>query len=227
MGISGGPDMIQDGLVLSLDASDRNSYVSGSAVWRDLSGNANNGNLTNGPTFNSGNGGSIVFDATNDYVGSFPTQISGINSKTVSAFIYVNGTTRGGICGTRPLVASQGWVLTVNRTSPGNLTYFHTGGSIIELNASISINTWCQVAFTYSTVTATATLYKNGNQIGSPQTSFSTIVSSTFNGMIGNEDESALAPLNGSIANVQIYNRALSATEVLQNYNALKSRFNI
>ena len=59
--------IITDGLVLCLDAADRNSYVSGSSTWRDVAG-SNNGTLTNGPTFSSSNGGSIVFDGSNDYV---------------------------------------------------------------------------------------------------------------------------------------------------------------
>jgi hypothetical protein len=68
MGISGGPDIIRDSsLVLELDAADRNSYVSGSTTWRNLSGNSNTGTLTNGPTFSSANGGNIVFDGSDDF----------------------------------------------------------------------------------------------------------------------------------------------------------------
>ena len=62
--------IIQDGLVLNLDAGVRDSYDSGT-TWRDLKG-SNNGTLTNGPTFNKANGGSLVFDATNDHI-SMPT----------------------------------------------------------------------------------------------------------------------------------------------------------
>jgi hypothetical protein len=69
MGVSGGPYIVRDSsLVLELDAADRNSYVSGSTTWFDLSGNSNSGSLVNGPTFDSANGGSIVFDGTNDFV---------------------------------------------------------------------------------------------------------------------------------------------------------------
>jgi hypothetical protein len=68
MGVAGGPDLIQDGLVLSFDASDRNSYVSGSTTWFDLSGLNNSGSLINGPTFSSDNLGSIVLDGVDDYI---------------------------------------------------------------------------------------------------------------------------------------------------------------
>jgi hypothetical protein len=67
-GISG-PKIITSGCVLSLDAADKLSYKGSGTTWKDLSGNNNTGTLTNGPTFNAGNMGSIVFDGTNDYVG--------------------------------------------------------------------------------------------------------------------------------------------------------------
>ncbi len=73
------PKIVTDGLVLALDAGNTKSYTSGSTTWFDKSGNANNGTLTNGPTFSSANGGSIVFDGVDDRVefgsfGSLPTQ---------------------------------------------------------------------------------------------------------------------------------------------------------
>ena len=67
MSFNNGPTVVTNGLVLALDAGDRNSYVSGSTTWFDLTG-VNNGTLTNGPTFNTGSGGSIVFDGVDDYV---------------------------------------------------------------------------------------------------------------------------------------------------------------
>ena len=67
MAFGNGPRIVTNGLVLSLDAADRNSYPGSGTTWRDMSGNGNNGTLTNGPTFSSANGGSIVFDGTNDY----------------------------------------------------------------------------------------------------------------------------------------------------------------
>ena len=62
------PKIVTDGLVLCLDAANSKSIVSGSTTWNDLSRGGNNGNLVNGPTFNSGNGGSILFDGVDDYV---------------------------------------------------------------------------------------------------------------------------------------------------------------
>lgn len=68
MGINHQGPIVTDGLVLCLDAANPKSYPGSGTAWMDLSGNGNNGTLTNGPTYNSGNKGSIVFDGVNDYV---------------------------------------------------------------------------------------------------------------------------------------------------------------
>jgi len=219
--------IVTDGLVLNLDAGNPLSYPGTGTTWTDLTTNGNNGTLINGPTFDSGNGGSIVFDGTNDYVSSFPIQISGNGSKTVSCFFKINTTIRSGLCGTRNFDTSpNGWVLCVNRTTSGNLSYYHTSGSILEIAAGISTNTWYNACVTYDVSTAIATLYLNGIIIGSPATSFTTINSSSFNGVIGAETVNG-GFLNGNIAQTLIYNRALSSQEVLQNYNATKGRYGL
>jgi hypothetical protein len=221
-----GPRIVSNGLVLCLDAANKNSYRGTGTTWTDLSGNNNNGTLTNGPTFSAGNQGSIVFDGTNDYVSSFPTQISGVGSKTICAFIYPTTTSRAGICGTRDAnnLTGAGWVLTVNRVA-GYLTYFNAGGAVnAEVTNVISTNTWIQIAVTYNSSTFSTILYVNGFQVGSPFT-LSAMTSSPFNGIIGNENNLSQWPFNGRISSVLIYNRVLTATEILQNYNATKSRF--
>ena len=219
--------IVTNGLVLNLDASNASSYPGSGTSWFDLSGNGNTGTLTNGPTFNSANGGSIVFDGTNDYVSSFPTQISGVGSKTVSAWIKINKTSRVGLAGIRDGSSQTGWVFTVNRTTYGNLTYFHTGGSTLEVAAGIITNTWYNVCVTYNLTSTTAILYLNGVQIGSPSTSFTAITPSSFKGVVGNEDSAFSDPFSGNIAQTLIYNRPLSASEVLQNYNITKAKFGL
>jgi len=80
---------VTSGLVLYLNAADRNSYTSGSATWQDLSGNGNNGTLTNGPTFNSANGGSIQFDGNDDYI-SMRNFIGNVTTFTVCKWINLS-----------------------------------------------------------------------------------------------------------------------------------------
>ena len=68
MTIGYGPRVVTDGLVLALDAADRNSYSGSGTSWTDLTGRGNNGTLANGPTYSSDNRGSLVFDGTDDEI---------------------------------------------------------------------------------------------------------------------------------------------------------------
>jgi hypothetical protein len=85
-------DIVKDGLVLWLDANDKTSYSGTGTTWTDLSRGRNSGTLTNGPTFNSGSGGSIVFDGVDDYVtGSNSTNFAfGSGDFTVLTWAYFN-----------------------------------------------------------------------------------------------------------------------------------------
>jgi hypothetical protein len=83
---SSGPDLVQNGLVLALDAADKNSYRGTGTTWSDLSGNNNTGTLTNGPTFNGGNGGSIVFDGVDDYA-DFGNVLASLTNLTLECFV--------------------------------------------------------------------------------------------------------------------------------------------
>ena len=218
--------IITSGLVLHLDAGNTSSYPGSGTTWTDLSGNGNNGTLINGPTYSSANGGSIVFDGVNDKVSAFSTQISGTGSKTISSWIKISTTSRAGIAGTRSL-ADWGWAFTVNRNGTGNLAFYDTRGSELSVAAGLGTNIWYNVCVTYDD-SRIVTLYVNGYQVGIPSTPFSALNLSNFKGIIGNEDEwenPSYHPFNGNIAQVAIYNRALTVAEVLQNYNALRPRF--
>ena len=90
MSTIGGPNVVDSGLVLELDAGNIKSYQSGSTTWFDKSGFANNGTLVNGPTFNTGSGGSIVFDGVDDYVTtSGLSNTHSTSSLTLEAWITV------------------------------------------------------------------------------------------------------------------------------------------
>ena len=68
MGAAAGPNVVEDGLVLALDAGNTQSYPGSGTAWTDISGKGNNGTLTNGPTYSSADGGAIVFDGINDHI---------------------------------------------------------------------------------------------------------------------------------------------------------------
>ena len=90
MSAFGGPNTITDGLVLNLDAGNSKSYPGSGTTWFDKSGFGNNGTLINGPTFNTGNGGSIVFDGVDDYAVIPDTNILSFTNAKMSVSAWVS-----------------------------------------------------------------------------------------------------------------------------------------
>lgn len=216
------PKIVTDGLVLALDAGNTKSYVSGSTTWFDKSGNANNGTLVNGPTFNSANGGSIVFDGTNDRVTT--TYVSQLGDFTAIAWfkssppgsgnyerILDKSYSTGFWMGRNQNIANQWGGGIINNTSP-------TFGIFITLTD----NNWHFLALTR--LGSTQTIYGDGIT-NTNTTSCSTSLLSNTSMTLGTDF--SFGNLNGNIASTQIYNRALSAAEVQQNFNALRGRFGI
>jgi hypothetical protein len=214
------PKIITNGLVLYLDAANPRSYVSGSTSWNDISRGGNNGTLFNGPTYNSANGGSIVFDGVNDYVtGSIlVTPAFSVNFwlkpllvRDYNPVFYINTwgdfiwhtTSNGSIyCGT-------------------DINFRFTPASNGCGSGAVSLNTIQN--FTYTFTSGTGSLYKNGTLLVSSNSQLTPSSSGTikeYGSGLGNYG-------NFNSYSFQTYNRALSATEVLQNYNALKGRYGL
>ena len=234
-GISG-PKIITSGCVLSLDAAERLSYPRTGTTWKDLSGNNNNGTLTNGPTFSAGNMGSISLDGTNDYVDTVNTgttfQFANVTF-TVSLWIKTNATS-GVIISKGATASTAGWMFqfdsagTVSGTtkgSDGTNTYNRT--SI----ATVNNNTWRNIVSVYTTNTTTlasntTSIYIDGVLSNGTGTLGGLVYATTTDTVqIGRRPTGAY--WSGSVSNIQIYNRSLTSTEVLQNYNATKSRFGL
>jgi hypothetical protein len=212
------PKIVTDGLVLYLDAANTRSYPGSGTVWSDLSRGGNNGTLTNGPTFNSGNGGSIVFDGSNDYV-SVSSSTSLNEPKTIESWIYVTSQQTA-------MILSRGIGNYELYTFTDGFVYTYWGNAFNASinNPSVTLNVWNQFCFTLSGTTET--VYKNGSLIGSRTLNATPSYSNTGNLDIARRNTNTLY-LNGRIPNIKIYNRALSSTEILQNYNATKTRFGL
>lgn len=214
------PRTVTSGLVLALDAADTNSYPRTGTTWTDLSGNAYNGTLTNGPTFSNTNGGGIVFDGLDDYI-ELGTNLSSnfsTNQITVCTFSRISS-----VVSKNTLISFNGqfnFFLPGNRLTTTYQLYWDAASGWKNGNTSTwSTNTWYYLCWTISSTTLT--FYVNGVSDGTAAllTSFAP-ASSTRIGF-ANAGEYA----TGTIANTSVYNRSLTATEVLQNYNATKSRF--
>jgi len=206
--------IVTNGLILDLDAAKKDSYSGTGTAWNDISGNRNNGTLTNGPTFNSSNGGNIVFDGVDDFVtGSFnqnPTQFT-IN---VWVNLITNNTVGAGI------VSTNGTGETGN-----SFIFIQMGGGSkpFQFNNAFAfppiLNTWYMVTGVQTTTLqllyVNNTLANTATASGSLGTNY--VVSRRWDGLY----------LNSRIGSVQIYNRVLSTTEITQNYNALKGRYGL
>jgi hypothetical protein len=218
-----GGNIVTNGLSLYLDAGYVGSYVSGT-TWYDVSGYDNNGTLTNGPTFNSANGGSIVLDGTNDYIiESSPSNLSNLEGNfTIEAFI-------------KPTVSQYGNIVVLANSSfnlecqfiftPSKVLVTKYGGTTLvsSTDNSVSLNNWYQVI--YSQENNVGKIYINGSLNATsnvvPQTA------TVANVLLGTYATNSPQSFGGNYGIVRIYNRALTATEITQNFNAQKSRYGL
>ena len=217
------PPIVTSGLVLSLDAANSKSYVSGSTLWRDMSGNNRSGSLNNGPTFDPTNGGSIVFDGVNDSIGLSSTlTMSG-------SFTWIINCKSNIMTGASNRQTYLGGLTTwFEQSDQDSLFIFNSNELSINLELPTGLipqNTWYN-AVVIRKADNTFDFYYNGIK-QTLRSGDTTPISGSYNinavGSIG----SGGRYWNGNIASVQIYNRALSAAEVKQNYDALKTRFNL
>lgn len=217
----GGPNIVTNGLVLSLDAANPKSYVSGSTTWKSLV-STYSGSL-NSTAFSSANNGNLVFSGSSGVAGVTTNYNSVLNDFSVCVWFKA-----------APQISTGRLVDKNYQTgfwlgyAAGNSTTGSWGGGIIQSLPPYGLyvgpfdqNQWNFICMTRAG--STQTLYGNGSSMYATQSCSSAAI-----------DSSSLTVgygggtwLNGNIANIQIYNRALSAAEILQNYNATKSRFNL
>lgn len=225
--------IVTDGLVLALDAADTNSYTSGSTTWRDMSGNGNNGTLTNGPTFDSANGGSIVFDGVDDY-----GQFSNIDDFQVSSLTIdiwtkilepLNGSS--GFKGFFSTIqGSNGYQLFWNSST--QWFYFYSQAAAINTisNSSYSSNTVLNISCTFNTSNSLLNkIFINGIDSTHSRQATPLFIPSTLPPRIGGPraDNFNNYFLEQELYSVRFYNRVLTDSEILQNYNTLKPRFGL
>jgi hypothetical protein len=214
-------NIVTSGLILNLDASWPTSF-SGTSTWFDLSSSNKNATLINGPTLNTANGGSVQFDGTNDYTTTNQTLTTPI---TITGFIKYNDQSQGNNTWI-DVTPHTVLVISINRTGIGD-TYVYIGNGsgnwfatpAINASQKILVNTWYHMAFVSNG--SNSTLYINGVNVGSSIYSPSGYGTSYRLGSIVYGSEY----LDGNIGNTQIYNRALSPAEIMQNFNAQGYRF--
>jgi hypothetical protein len=223
MAVNYNPKVITDGLVLNLDAANKKSYPGSGTAWTDISGNNNNGTLINGPTYSSENGGAIVFDGINDNC-----QLNTFADLEQSSFTFeiafkTTATDLRLMVGKYSGSGADYWL----GTNGGKLQW--SFGSPVKANiqsiANVNDNGYRLAHAIYDKSTSQVRLYVNGvfqSQGAVP----ATITSATGNLRLGTWDTGGFF-FPGSLPLFKIYNRALTAAETQQNFNALRGRFGI
>lgn len=231
--VNGGVSLVKDGLILYGDVANPRSFVSGSTIWFDISRstNSSNGTLINSPTYNSSNGGSIIFDGANNYVDFGNKTTYNLIDISISSWVYPTGANSFNPLITRygQTLNYNGWSMSYSSTS----SKFSFGGretisSYINTDTinTFSQNKWYNVVGTKSA--NTWSIYVNGvfeNLVtgGTGNISFSS------NTMYVSADKGIAYNFYGSnkISEILIYNRTLSSSEILQNFDTIKSRFGL
>ena len=220
MAFGNGPKIVTDGLNWAIDAADRNSYPGSGTTWIDLVFADDNIVLTNGPTFNSDNGGSIVFDGVDDY-GSTTDVPSSL--MTVSIWVYKTSTAAN-----QGIFTRNSTIWGISQISDTLRVLVSTIGSYQDTAYTIPLNQWINIVYSYAGtgLSDSQVVYINGTSIftgaGSGNLSTSRIRGNPF--FVG---ATSIGYWGGRIAQAQAYSRVLSASEVLQNYNNQKTRFGL
>ena len=219
-----GPNIVKDGLLIYLDPSSPNSYyqLQLGTTLKDISGNGNNGSLINSPTFSTTVGNMFTFNGTNQYINCGNTSPLQITVGTVSAWVRATS----GNSGYRGIITKQNaWGLFLLN----NVFVCFDWGNGVPRSTGITIgnSTWYNVAMTFTQTIGTPSnnviLYLNGLPVltttvkHSSHTASIQLAWANFTGQY----------LIGDIAQGMVYNKVLTATEILQNFETTRSRFNI
>jgi hypothetical protein len=252
MSIGYGPKLITDGLVLCLDAADSLSYPGSGTTWTDLSGNGNNGTLNNGPTYSNG---VLTFDSTDDNT-SFPfdlTYIPALSNFSIEIWVKLtsyptalskaNGSgskTRAGVLIGAAYYGGTAIYWTGNETGTAcNMFAYIRGTDAYRTTSlySLSLNTWTHLTLVNNYSSSLLQFYVNGSlydQVTGPTAEYnSSYISTAGNIGISKPQVDGGGTLNYSylrcdIGTAKIYkNKALTAAEIQQNFNALRGRFGI
>jgi len=221
--------IVTENLVLCLDAANTKSYPGSGTTWTDLSGNGNNGTLTNGPTYSSANGGSLVFDGSNDYVRLANPPIQGTGSFTIISISKLTGGSGGRVVlggGSSSTTGFYAHHYAFN--AQGGTKWISAWGSADS--ASLSVQDYDLTSYHYGASVyngSTHTTYTDGIQGTIASKTNSNLDNPSYwsigssGGTVGGNN------FGGNISVVMAYNRALTATEISQNYNALRGRYGI
>ena len=223
------PKIVTNGLVLSLDAANNKSYPRSGTTWTDLSCNSNTGTLTNSPTFSGANGWSIFFDGVDDYIsGTNNSSLQLLNDLTIGAWVKLGsgGNANQGIFEKMVNINYSGYGIT--RQDDYFKFWTASGGTYAYTNSNITYssgNNWYYVVgrrMAGNNRLFINSILQTDSQSPPLSDSGEVYVIGRYYSNIANTFYFV-----GNIAQTSLYNRALTDAEILQNYNATKSRFGL
>lgn len=224
-----GPKIITEDLIIYLDVGNTKSYpTSGSSLF-DLSKNNNNAEIISGVTYDISNNGILVFNGLNGRI-DFDILNTLNNSTDFTLDMWVNSSsvsTEQFLISNVNTTISKGW--NVELYNSRFIFQVWPSGIYKQTNTTYNSNTWYNLNITYNI--GVVNIYVNGSSIpttnvGGSDFTFTNSDYNTFFSFFPYTLSSGL-PFSGKLSTTKIYSRALSATEILQNYNATKSRFGL
>ena len=225
------PKIVTNGLVAALDAANKKSYPGSGTTWTDLSGNGKDGTLVNGASFQTTNGGSIAFDGVNDRVDLYASnQLIGNQYATLEVWMKSSSTGAGQGWYANFLGTRVGQNMSINRYSTTNtavfLTDFTSGNHITVGSINVFDQNWHHIVGVNNF--GICSLYVDGTLDRVTSTKSGQYIDLNAEVMaIGNDPNNTTRRFYGEVSVARIYNRALTADDVLQNYNATKDRFGL
>ena len=237
MGLIHSPRIVRDSLILYVDAANPKSYPGSGTTWKDLSGRGHDMTLVNEPTFNSGFGGYLKFDGSNDSATVEIGNLAG-TTKDATMSIWMDGdygtSNHKGIIGFREAANNNGFfILRLSGTNDQlEIRLANSAGQFDVKNASnnkpvVNSRIWCNLCFTYSNSNTLITGYYNGEKLGSTSTNATAFQSNMKTFAIARSVHSSGHYASMKASSAMLYEKCLSTSEVQQNYNALKGRFGL
>lgn len=231
------PNIVTSGLKFCIDAANVRSYSGTGTSVTDISGNGYGATLVNGVTLGSENRGRFVLDGTDDYINTtFSADIITTGFTINCAFYNTYSPADIRFLASMHVSSDANTVFRIelNQTQVGSLEFGHcyAGTAIAAQDELISNNfannTWHNVALVWNPSGTTKYIYKNG--VLDTSVSVSSRPMQFYSGAtlrIGGRHDSNIRPMSGYIPFFYVYNRALSATEIEQNFNATRDRFGV
>jgi hypothetical protein len=240
MAVFSGPEIVNNGLVFHLDAANSRSYPGSGTTWADLTINGNNGTLLNGVGFGSENKGTMIFDGVND--NAVYSSLNSLSNTNITVSAWIRPVLPSGLndletivcrfhASNQPTFRLMYGTFSVNGDTIPRFEIYNNSFKNVASTAQLTINMWVNLVGTYSsTNSGEMSLYVNGNNVETKSNVGSLATYNNTRLYIGSTDtvlDTSRFYCGANISNVQIYNRALTAAEIRQNFEATRSRYGI